>query len=187
MKVGLDEVGRGALCGPMLVVALGFEKSTSAMGVTDSKKVSKKRRIWMAPQLVKDSSYFGFGWADPQEIDRMGVELAWQLACQEALSRLDPSHSLFVDGRTAVTSWTGQQQTVIHGDALIWQIGAASIVAKVMRDQEMADLASYPPYRHYGWEKNAGYGTKDHFQGLADCGHTDQHRQLFLRKFLKGV
>jgi ribonuclease HII len=184
LTAGLDEVGRGCIAGPMLVVVLGFsEERAPVEGIRDSKQLDPVTRERLAPKILQASKFFGFGWAEPSEIDELGMTKAWQYACQMALARAPKFLKLCVDGQDSVDYYPGEQETVIHGDDLIWQIGAASIVAKVMRDNEMYYQAQF--YPDYKWDRNAGYGTADHYALIQKNGITREHRKLFLRKFAK--
>lgn len=179
---GLDEVGYGALAGPMVVVVTGFRgpQPTELTPVTDSKKLSKKRREELAPLIVKHADFFNFGWADNTMIDKRGVTYSWNHACMQALKggKFD---QLLVDGNRRVRDYIGEQMTVVKGDLKHWQISAASIVAKVMRDQEMTYLHEF--YPDYCWDANSGYGgAQSHLDALTRLGASPLHREHYLRK-----
>ena len=179
---GLDEVGYGALAGPMVVVVTAFHgpQPTELLPITDSKKLSKKRRELLAPVILKYATFFGYGWADNELIDDKGVSHSWNHACMQALEGGE-FNTLLVDGNRRVKNYCGEQMTAVKGDLHHWQISAASIVAKVMRDQEMAYLHEF--YPSYGWDSNSGYGgAQAHVDALKSLGATPFHRELYLRK-----
>lgn len=183
LVAGLDEVGVGPWAGPMLVVVAAFSDEDSPHeDVDDSKKVSKKKRLDLAPQIVEAADYLGCGWVSAGEIDNWGMGMAWQLAASRALEDAPKFKELLIDGVRPVHGYTGAQATHTKGESKFWQIAAASIVAKVLRDHEMEYLAeSYPAY---GFEKHAGYGTQAHQKQLLLAGPCPEHRRLFLRKFI---
>ena len=179
---GLDEVGYGAMAGPMVVVVTGFRgpQPEALLPITDSKKLSKKKREELAPLILQHTVFFGFGWADNEMIDEKGVTYSWNHACMQALENADLD-TLLVDGNKRVVNYVGDQLTIVKGDLTHWQISAASIVAKVMRDQEMTHLHEF--YPDYGWDTNSGYGgAKKHKDALVRLGATPLHREHYLRK-----
>jgi ribonuclease HII len=181
---GLDEVGAGALAGPLVVVATAFrgEMPSSLRGLTDSKAMTKVKRKEMVPAILDCAALVGLGWATPKQIDLYGMARAWQIAASMALEGLE-ADVLLVDGVRAVEGYKGRQQTVVKGDLKHWQISAASVVAKVSRDYEMAYLAEF--YEGYKWEVNSGYGSPAHRSAISDVGACPLHRQSFLKKILK--
>ena len=182
--IGLDEVGMGALAGPLVVVAILFDgpKPPTLDEVTDSKKISAKKRERLAPLIVEAATELGIGWTMPADIDAHGMSWSWQNACTMALADIQEKAPLIVDGTKEVVNYTGPQKAVVKGDLKHWQIGAASIVAKVIRDQDMAQLAEY--YPGYAWGKNAGYGTKAHMDYIKENGPTPWHRMSFLKNII---
>jgi ribonuclease HII len=166
-----------------MVVAAFETKDPPVEGITDSKKLTPKRREELAPILTKEADYVSFGWVEPWEIDEWGMAKAWQTCCTRTLIGAPEFELLLVDGTDYVRSYIDMQRSEPKGDLNYWQIGAASIIAKRMRDVEMEGLAVH--YPGYGWEKNAGYGTKEHYAGLDEHGMTKEHRRLFLRKWKK--
>lgn len=180
LLAGLDEVGAGSLAGPIAVAVIAFpENARTIEGVRDSKKLSKKKREALAPLIVREAAYMSIGWASADFINEHGAGEAWQAACHDALQEVEFS-TLFVDGVRPVREYHGRQTTIIRGDSNIWQIAAASIVAKVARDLEMTDLAPYFPA--YQWEKNSGYGTRAHIDAIKTYGPCYLHRKKFIRK-----
>lgn len=178
---GLDEVGMGPLAGPLTVVVtlFGKKKPERLNGVMDSKKMKPKDREALAPIIIEEAEFFSTGWVSPWEIDELGMAAAWELACTRALETLPESDNLLVDGNRVIKSYGGGQRVVIKGDNIHWQISAASVLAKVLRDREMAYLSQH--YPGYGWETNMGYGTKTHIAALKEMGPTPHHRQSFIK------
>lgn len=181
---GLDEVGRGSLAGPLCVVVIAFPKGRlSIEGVRDSKKLSKKKREELAPIILKECSFFGQGWASPSFIDEHGISTAWTCACLDALKGAPENMLLIVDGIDYVRGYKGDQKPVIKADDKHWQVSAASIVAKVIRDRYMTEISE--EHLDYLWFKNSGYGTKEHREKILELGPTPYHRMSFLKKLLK--
>jgi ribonuclease HII len=177
---GVDEVGRGPLAGPVVACAVVMPPDARAIaGVDDSKRLSCAARVRLAVKIRERALAVGVGAASVREIDRINIYHATVLAMRRALARLgvSPDHVL-VDGkpiRTLAVAHTG----IVGGDARCYSIACASIVAKVTRDRLMERLsARYPEFR---WERNAGYATPDHLQGLAARGLTPHHRRSFCR------
>lgn len=180
--IGVDETGRGALFGPVVVCALGFpagQPGAGCVGLTDSKALSRPRREALAAVLHADAS-FAFGCASAAEVDALNPLRATLLAMTRAVSRLRcPIARVLVDGRDyPPLAWPGE--AVIKGDATVPQISAASILAKVFRDALVARLAQR--YPGYGLDRHAGYGTAAHFAAITRLGPTPHHRRTFLRK-----
>lgn len=179
--IGIDEVGRGAWAGPMLFVAVALGSPIN--GLTDSKKLSRKQRNELAEQIKKLASYIGYGWVSASEIDDLGLTEASKLACKRALKKAPKSSQIMVDGNINYCAHMPNSKCVIDGDNKIPEISAASIVAKVARDDKMAELAKqYPNYR---FDTNVGYGTLAHRQAIKDNGLTPIHRWSYkpIRQF----
>ena len=184
LYAGLDEVGMGCWAGPLLVVVTAFSEDQEPLeGVADSKKLSKKKREKLAPLIVQQAAFVGEGWVSAKFIDEQGLAHAWQTAAANALDGAPYFEHLYVDGRRRVDEFHDMQSIHDKGESKFWQVAAASIVAKVLRDKEMVHLASH--YRPFGWEKNAGYGTKAHQDGLMKYRPTPQHRMTYLGKFIE--
>jgi ribonuclease HII len=183
LRGGLDEVGRGCLAGPLTVAVVAFTADHPKIpGVRDSKKLSKAKREELAPIIYKEAAFVGIGWASAQHIDEHGINAAWQSAAMEALEGC-PEMNLIVDGVDLVEEYQGVQEAVVKADDIYWQVSAASVVAKVMRDMEMEYMASY--YPAYGWNSNVGYGTKGHRKQILLAGPSPFHRRSFLKKLLR--
>ncbi|MFT8613867.1 MAG: ribonuclease HII [Gluconobacter oxydans] len=181
LVVGIDEVGRGPLAGPVVASAVAFTappSETLSSLLDDSKKLTARRRMLAYEALMADEqALIGIGAASVTEIERINIAQACYLAMRRALSRLGRTPDLaLVDGKHA-PKLPCPIKMVIGGDGISLSIAAASIIAKVTRDRLMARLA----VRHdaYGWERNAGYGTAAHMQGLKLRGVTPHHRRGF--------
>jgi ribonuclease HII len=177
---GVDEVGRGPLAGPVVACAVIMPPEQRAIrGVDDSKRLTAPTRVTLAKRIAERAVAFAVGAASVREIDRLNIYHASTLAMRRALGRLRvaPDHVL-IDGR-AIRTLAVPHTAVVHGDARCFSIACASIIAKVTRDRLMCQLAErYPGYR---WERNAGYATQDHINGLAAQGITPHHRRTFFR------
>ena len=182
--VGVDEVGRGPLCGPVTAAAVWLDPATLPAGLDDSKRVSARAREHVFAAIMA-SADVGIGHASPSEIDEINILQATYLAMHRAIAALDVSPDfLLVDGNRLPTGLPCAAQAVVKGDGKVLSIAAASIVAKVTRDRIMAELdLRYPGY---GWAENAGYPTKRHKNAIADLGLTPEHRRSFapIRKIL---
>ena len=177
---GVDEVGRGPLAGPVVACAVIMPPDQRAIrGVDDSKRLTARMRVELAARIRDRAISLAVGAASVREIDRLNIYHASTLAMRRALARLrTPPDHVLVDGR-AIRSLAVPHTAVVHGDARCFSIACASIVAKVTRDRLMCALAEkYPAYR---WERNAGYATRDHINGLAAGGITPHHRKTFFR------
>lgn len=177
---GIDEAGRGPLAGPVVAAAVIFPQNMKLNGVTDSKKLSAKKRCELYKIIKEESLAFGIGIASVSEIDRLNILKANFLAMQRAvdLLKLKPDF-LLIDGRDAPFA-DFLCKAIVKGDLKSHSIGAASILAKVTRDNIMADYAK--KYPEYGFEKNQGYGTKKHLEAIRKLGRTPIHRITFKLK-----
>ena len=177
---GIDEAGRGPLAGPVFAAAVVLDIARVPQGIDDSKKLAAARRERIAEEL-RACAHVGLGQASVAEIDRLNILEATMLAMRRALDALSaamgaaPAHVL-VDGNR-LPDLPCPARAVVGGDGKSLSIAAASIVAKVARDRLMAELAQAHP--HYGWERNAGYGTAEHLRALTDHGPTPHHRITF--------
>lgn len=175
--VGVDEVGRGPLCGPVTAAAVVLDPARIPAGLADSKALSHTRRVALAAELAQVAQV-SVAHASVEEIDRLNILHAAMLAMRRAVEGLPhaPDFAL-IDGNRVPPGLPCAAQAVVKGDALVLSIAAASIVAKVARDAIMVDLAQQFPA--YGWDRNAGYPTRDHLQALLDFGVTPWHRRSF--------
>ena len=173
---GIDEVGRGPLAGPVVACAVILEKNHHYIGLDDSKKVSPKNRARLNQNLKENVYQYAYGIASSVEIDELNIYRATQLAMLRAINHLDvtPTH-LLIDAMTLDIDIP--QTSIIKGDAKSVSIAAASIMAKEYRDQYMRQLSKQFP--DYGFDKNAGYGTKQHLEAIDRVGFINEHRQSF--------
>ena len=174
---GVDEVGRGPLAGPVVAAALRLDPARIPPGLNDSKKLTAARREVLFAAL-RDCAMVGVGMASVEEIDAINILRASHLAMARAVAALPaPPDHLLIDGHLIPAGLGCAATAIVKGDALCLSIAAASIVAKVTRDRIMVDLAQH--YPGYGWERNAGYPTRDHLAALRRLGVTPAHRRSF--------
>ncbi|GAB4274955.1 MAG: ribonuclease HII [Pararhodobacter sp.] len=181
---GVDEVGRGPLCGPVTAAAVILDPGRIPEGINDSKTLSEAARTRLAEQ-IKASATWAVAHASVAEIDAINILQASHLAMKRALQALDPKADYaIIDGNRMPCDMTIDAQCVVKGDARSLSIAAASILAKVERDQIMRKLALEHP--GYGWETNAGYPSPAHLAALRRLGPTPHHRISFapVRKIL---
>ncbi len=174
---GVDEVGRGPLAGPVVAAAVILDPRRIPPGLDDSKRMTPRQRE-RADQAVRDSAEVGLGVASVEEIETLNILGATHLAMRRALAALDhrPDHAL-IDGQHIPRDLPMPARGLVGGDRLSLSIAAASIVAKVWRDELMVTLAQQHP--GYGWETNMGYGSKSHIAALQRLGPTPWHRRSF--------
>ena len=194
MVAGIDEAGRGPWAGPVVAGAVVIvDKNLSKFlleGLDDSKKLSAKKREMLYNELFleqeKGKLYIGIGEASCQEIDKLNILQATFLAMKRATEKLPmcPDMAL-IDGNRTPSDFKCQVKTIVKGDAKSMSVAAASIAAKVYRDHLMKKMAERYPY--YGFEKNAGYGTAMHIDGLKKYGITPEHRKSYkpIQEFIK--
>ena len=185
IKVGIDEVGKGCIFGPVFssVVVLNLENDhlLKKLGVNDSKKLSAKKRKLLLPKILELSTDWGIGQSSVREIDRYGIKHATELSMIRAIYKLKLTPSkIYVDGNLPLSLWEGKQENIIQGDSKLTSIAAASILAKVKRDSLMIRLEE--KYKGYLIQKNKGYGTSGHFSSIQRLGITNMHRKSFIKK-----
>ncbi|OLF78699.1 ribonuclease HII [Alteromonas sp. W12] len=174
---GVDEVGRGPLVGDVVTAAVILDPENPIEGLTDSKKLSEKKRVALAQEIREKALYWNIGRASPEEIDKLNILHATMLAMIRAVEGL-PVRPDFVrvDGNR-VPAWNFESEAVVKGDSLHAEISAASIIAKVERDNDMISLhEAYPQYNFAG---HKGYPTKAHFEAIAEYGILDCYRKSF--------
>lgn len=178
---GVDEAGRGPLAGPVCAAAVILPEHCTIPGLNDSKKLSDKRRRELFPIITKSALAYGIAFASEAEIDEINILQATFLAMKRALEKLSlrPDYAL-IDGNRE-TDFGLPVKTVVRGDSLSANIAAASILAKVTRDDWMIRLSE--EYPGYGFEIHKGYGTTAHYDALRRLGPCDAHRKTFLKKF----
>ncbi|MEC8631457.1 MAG: ribonuclease HII [Pseudomonadota bacterium] len=174
---GVDEVGRGPLAGPVTAAAVILNPDAIPEGLNDSKKLTAKRRQALY-EVLMETADVSIAHATVEEIDEINILEASHLAMRRALAGLGqvPDYAL-IDGNRMPRDMPCAGETIIKGDARSVSIAAASIVAKTVRDALMVDLAQQHP--GYGWETNAGYGSKTHLEALRNLGVTPHHRRSF--------
>ena len=178
---GVDEAGRGPLAGPVCAAAVILPKGLEIPGLTDSKKLTDKKRRELFPVIKEQAIAYGIGLASHEEIDEINILQATYLAMERALAQLTVKPDIaLIDGNRA-KDFGLPVRTVVRGDSLSMNIAAASILAKVTRDDLMLELAE--KYPQYGFEVHKGYGTKAHYEALRAHGASEIHRKTFLKKF----
>ena len=178
---GVDEAGRGPLAGPVCAAAVILPKNIEIPGLNDSKKLTDKRRRELFPVILENAVAYGIAFADHAEIDKINILQATYLAMERAINQLSVKPELaLIDGNRA--KYFGVPvETVVHGDSLSASIAAASILAKVTRDDYMQRMARVYPM--FGFDIHKGYGTKAHYEALTQYGPCPIHRKTFLKKF----
>ena len=178
---GVDEAGRGPLAGPVCAAAVILPEHLEIPGLNDSKKLSDRRRRELFPIIQESALAYGIGFASPEEIDEINILQATFLAMRRAISQLHITPDLALIDGNRETDFGVPCRTVIKGDSLSANIAAASVLAKVSRDDLMLKAAE--AYPGYGFEIHKGYGTKAHYAALEEKGPCAIHRRTFLRKF----
>ena len=184
-EIGIDEVGRGAVFGPVFsAVVVLTEKNKiilKKLGVIDSKKLTPQKRKFLLPKILLLSSDYGIGQSSAREIDKLGIRVATEMSMMRALKKLKVNPTeILIDGSLPLRPWKGVQKNIVSGDSKFTAIASASIVAKVSRDNLMERLEKkYPGYLIY---KNKGYGTGKHLSTIKKNGITNLHRKSFLKK-----
>jgi ribonuclease HII len=180
MICGVDEAGRGPLAGPVCAAAVILPPYYEIPGLNDSKKLTDKKRRELYPIIKEKAIAYGIAFADHKEIDEINILQATYLAMERALEQLPVKPELvLIDGNRA-KNFGVPVQTVVHGDSLSANIAAASILAKVTRDDWMESIAQQ--YPQYGFEVHKAYGTKAHYAALDEYGPCPIHRLTFLKK-----
>jgi ribonuclease HII len=178
--VGIDEAGRGPLCGPVVAAAVIIPDGLLIEGLDDSKKLSLKKREALYEIIVKDCMV-GVSFVDEKKIDEINILQATYLAMTQALQQIDTSNykNVLIDGNS-VPLGINNAYAIIGGDGKVPAIAAASVVAKVSRDRYMHGL--HMQFPQYNWVKNKGYATAEHRQSIVEFGPCEHHRQSFIKK-----
>ncbi len=180
---GVDEAGRGPLCGPVVAAAVILPKDEYIEGVNDSKKLTEKKREKLYDDIMKKAVAVSIGISDVDVIEKVNILNATKLAMKQAIEKLSikPDYVL-IDGNQMIDI-NIKAETVVSGDAKSESIAAASIIAKVTRDRMLIEFDK--KYPEYGFAKHKGYGTKSHIEAIQKYGLTDIHRPSFCKKFVK--
>ncbi len=184
--LGIDEVGRGPVAGPLAAGGVVFDRSMYIKRLNDSKKISEKRRPVVASQIKELARWHSVVFIDPKRIDELGIANAIIEAFGSIISKCEEdgisATTILVDGNQIDLS-DKRVKCIIKGDTKSASIAAASVVTKVERDDYMRDIAQ--EYPHFGWESNKGYGTASHMSAIGEMGLSPYHRKSFLTKFLQ--
>ncbi|MGK9368677.1 ribonuclease HII [Melioribacter sp. Ez-97] len=179
---GVDEAGRGPLAGPVVAAAVVFNANVWNDEINDSKKLSEKKRTALFDWIVKNALSYGVGIVHHEEIDRINILNAALKAMKTAAAKLSVEPDLIlIDGNRKFETEV-ECSAIVGGDRKSFAIASASILAKVTRDEIMKNYAFF--YPEYGWHKNKGYPTKDHFEAIKLYGVTPLHRKTFLKKII---
>ena len=178
---GVDEAGRGPLAGPVCAAAVILPKGLEIPGLNDSKKLTDKRRRELMPIIKTQALAYGIAFASHEEIDQINILQATFLAMERALAQLEIRPQLALIDGNRQKDFGINVETVVKGDSRSANIAAASVLAKVTRDDYMEAMAA--EYPGYGFEIHKGYGTKAHYEALRNLGPSPIHRMTFLKKF----
>ena len=173
---GIDEVGRGPLAGPVVTACVSIPKDKLVLGVDDSKKISEKKREALYDQLIAAADYCETCFMSPEVIDEINILAATKRAMEQCGAGFNGT--FLIDAVTGL-HLPGEIRPIIHGDALSYMIGAASIVAKVTRDRYMIELDEKYPMN--GFARNKGYGTREHIDAILKYGPCPEHRRSFIK------
>ncbi|CCN84982.1 ribonuclease HII [Vibrio nigripulchritudo SFn27] len=174
---GVDEVGRGPLVGDVVTAAVILDPANPIEGLTDSKKLSEKKRLALFPEIQEKALAWAVGRCSPDEIDELNILQATMVAMQRAITglKIQPDFALIDGNRVPELPMAGQ--AVVKGDLRVAEISAASIIAKVVRDAEMDELDKKHP--EFGFANHKGYPTKAHFEAIEKHGVISEHRKSF--------
>lgn len=174
---GVDEVGRGPLVGDVVTAAVILDPNNPIEGLNDSKKLSEKKRLALLPEIKEKALAWAVGRCSPEEIDELNILQATMVAMQRAISGLKVQPDLALIDGNRCPQLPMDSQAVVKGDLRVAEISAASIIAKVVRDQEMEELDKQ--YPQFGFAKHKGYPTKAHFEAIEQHGVISEHRKSF--------
>lgn len=184
---GVDEVGRGPLAGPVVAAACIFDRDVDIVGIDDSKKISEKKREQLFDEIKDKALAYGIGEASCEVIDEINILEATKLAMKRAIDEADKMLEskgrdriqIVIFDAVKINDLKKEQMSVIKGDQTYFSVAAASILAKVTRDNLMKEYDKV--YPEYGFASNKGYGTKAHYEGIKKAGITEIHRKSFLK------
>ncbi|EGQ8133481.1 ribonuclease HII [Vibrio parahaemolyticus] len=174
---GVDEVGRGPLVGNVVTAAVILDPNNPIEGLNDSKKLSEKKRLALLPEIKEKALAWAVGRCSPEEIDELNILQATMVAMQRAIAGLKVQPDLVLIDGNRCPELPMDSQAVVKGDLRVAEISAASIIAKVVRDQEMEELDKQ--YPQFGFAKHKGYPTKAHFEAIEQHGVISEHRKSF--------
>ena len=178
---GMDEAGRGPLAGPVAAAAVILPKDCRILYLDDSKKLSAARREALYEEICQKAVAYGVGLASAEEIDELNILQATYLAMKRALDQLSQTPAVLLNDAVTIPGVTIPQVPIVKGDAKSLSIAAASVLAKVTRDQIMT--ACDPIFPEYGFARHKGYGTAAHIEALRAFGPCSMHRRTFIRNF----
>ena len=182
LTCGIDEAGRGPLAGPVVVASVIMPKNSMIEGVNDSKKISEKKREKLYDLIINESISYGIGIINQEEIDEINILNATKKGLTESIKQLEPKPDIIlVDALRDIDTFKIPYRSVIKGDAKIYSIACASIIAKVTRDRIMQEWDKV--YPQYGFVSHKGYGTAKHIAAIKEFGLCPLHRRSFTKKF----
>ena len=179
---GIDEVGRGPLAGPVVTACISIPKDRLVYGVDDSKKLSEKRREAIFEPLKEAADYCEVAFVSCAEIDQMNILNATKMAMERCAAGFVRENGIILVDAVTGLRVPCEERPLVHGDALSYMIGAASIIAKVTRDRYMIELDE--KYPMYGFARNKGYGTAEHIAAIKKYGPCPEHRLTFIKNFI---
>ncbi len=177
LVAGVDEVGRGPLVGDVVTAAVILDPNNPIEGLNDSKKLTEKKRMALLPEIKEKALVWAVGRCSPEEIDQLNILQATMVAMQRAVAGLQVQPDLVLIDGNRCPELPMDAQAVVKGDLRVAEISAASIIAKVVRDQEMEELDKLHP--QFGFAKHKGYPTKAHFEAIEQHGVISEHRKSF--------
>ena len=177
---GVDEVGRGPLAGPLVTCAVIMKKDSKIEGVTDSKKLNRKKMLELKEQIIDDALAVSYGYANNKLIDEINIRQATLFAMKNAVENLNIKPEILLIDAERIDS-NIPQLNIVKGDLNEYAISCASILAKIRRDDIMINFSKI--YPEYSFDTNVGYGTKKHYEAIDDNGITPIHRLSFLKKY----
>ena len=177
---GIDEVGRGPLAGPVVTCAVIMKKDSHIYGITDSKKLKRKKMLELKEKILEDSISISYGYANQNLIDEINIRQATLFAMKMAVDNLSPKPEILLIDAERIDSDI-PQLNIVKGDLNEYAISCASILAKIRRDDIMINFSKI--YPEYSFDTNVGYGTKKHYEAIDKFGITPIHRKSFLKKY----
>lgn len=177
--LGIDEVGRGPLAGPVVVAGVIMKKESNILGIRDSKKISEKKRVELYDKIINDCLYYDIQVIDSKKIDEVNILNATKIGMQNIINNLEKNADIILVDAVSNLNSSKEQLGIIKGDDTSYSIACASIIAKVSRDNLMDVYDISNP--EYNFKKNKGYGTKEHYEAIKKNGLLEIHRRSFLK------